>query len=331
MERSHIKEVLRDVFGRNFEMKDLGSWVSIKCPLAPWTHSKGSDSSASAGVKVEPDGTSIYNCFTCKHPKPFHAMLRQYAEFSGDNLDDLIEELEEGEFLGPARPPSYDSLKEQAAEEVLMPLDEGLYMDIYAPAGKHPYLRERGISLATSQKLELRFDPGDRQDKEPRILFPVRGPDGLLYGFSGRAINKKAKLKVRDYHGLKKSELVLGAHLVKPTDDVLAVEGLFDYANAHQCGYAGCAVMHSTMTDAQAEIFRDLGRPTYLFYDDDEAGDGGNEIAERKLKGHVPVLSVVYPDIKIEDDSPQGWHWLKDPGEMIPEDFAQMIRDAYLL
>lgn len=333
MERAHIKEVLRDVFGRNLVMKDLGTWVSVKCPLAKWTHTKGSDSTASAGISVAPDGTSIFNCFTCKNPRPFHAMLKDYAHWSGDNLDDLIGELEEGEFLGPSRPRGYDEIKTErmADEGYAMPIDEGLFMDLYAPAGKHWYLRERGIDLATSQKLELRFDPGDRQDKEPRILFPVRGVDGLLYGFSGRAINKTALLKVRDYHGLKKSEMVLGSHLVGPNDKVLAMEGLFDYANAHQCGYAGCAVMHSTMTDRQAEIFRDLGRPTYFFYDDDDAGYEGNKIARRQLDGHVPMFSVEYPDIKIEDDSPQGWHWLKDPGEMLPEDFAQMIRDAELL
>jgi len=332
MERAHIKEVLRDVFGRNFAMKDLGEWVSIKCPLAKWTHEKGSDSTASAGVKVAPDGTSIYNCFTCKHPKPFHAMLKEYAEYSGDNLDGLIEELEEGEFLGPSRPRTYDEIRAEMAQEteMAMPLDEGLYMDLYQPAGKHRYLRDRGIDLATSQKLELRFDPKDSEG-EARIMFPVRGPDGLLYGFSGRAINPGARLKVRDYHGLKKSEMVLGSHLVGPTDKICIVEGLFDYANAHQCGYTGCAVMHSTMTDHQADIFRDLGRPAYLFYDDDKAGEDGNVIAERKLKGHIPLLGVTYPDVKIEDDSPEGWHWLKDPGEMIPEDFAQMIRDAYLL
>lgn len=85
------------------------------------------------------------------------------------------------------------------------------------------------------------------------------------------------------------------------------------------------------MTLAQAEILRDLGRPAYLFYDDDKAGDDGNKIARQRLVGHVPVLGVTYPDIKIEDDSPEGWHWLKDPGDMLPEDFEKMIRGAELL
>jgi hypothetical protein len=329
MDRAQIQEVMREVCGRNHEMKDLGNWISMKCVLAPWTHSKGYDSMPSAGISVQPGGTSIYNCFTCHTKKPLHAMLRDYAEYSGEDLDDLCEELEEGEFLGPRGIGSYDELLHQNMEEMAMPIDEGLFMTLYPAVGNNRYLRERGIDAKTAKKLELRFDPADSEG-EPRILFPVRGPDGLLYGFSGRAIYEDARLKVRDYHGLVKAQMLLGSHLVTPGDKVIVVEGLFDYANAHQCGYTGCAVMHSTMTDHQAEILRDLNCQTYLMYDNDDAGRDGVRIAKPKLVRNVPTFGVTYPRIKIEDDSEQGWHWLKDPGEMIPEDFAQMIRGADL-
>lgn len=272
------------------------------------------------------------NCFTCGNPKPFHAMLKDYADYSGEDLDDLIGELEEGEFLGPRNTLSYDAIKASrtSSEGMAMPIDEGLFMTLFDPAEGHWYLEDRGISRETARKLELRFDPEDSEG-EPRILFPVRGPDGLLYGFSGRAIYEDARLKVRDYHGLVKAASVLGSHLVTATDQVLVVEGLFDYANAHQCGYTGCAVMHSTMTDLQAEIIRNLGRPAFLFYDADDAGYKGVVSARKRLVGHVPTFEVVYPRVKIEDDSDRGWHWLKDPGEMIPEDFEAMLNKAELL
>lgn len=330
MDREQIKEVMRDIFGRNHEMKDLGEWVSMKCVLAPWTHEKRSDSAPSAGVLVSDTGTSIYNCFTCKNPKPFHAMLRDYMGYSGEDLESLLEELEEGEFLGPRDPASYDMIRAARLTELPMPIDEGLYMDLYAPCDKHWYLKERGISPETARKLELRFDVKDSEG-EPRILFPVRDPQGQLFGFSGRAIYPDARLKVRDYHGLVKSQMLLGSHLVSPTDKIILVEGLFDYANAHQCGYTGCAVMHSTLTEAQATIIQDLHRPTYLAYDDDKAGQDGVTVARRRLVGHVPTFSVRYPDVKIADDSEDGWHWLKDPGEMIPEDFEALLNSSELL
>lgn len=334
MDRKSIHEVLDDVFGRSFVRQNNGDWILMTCPTARWTHEKGHDTRPSAGVSVKDNGTSIFNCFTCGRPRPFHAMLRDYAEYSGEDLDELIEELEEDEFLGPRSMPTFESLR--GAEEdnaVLMPLDAMIYMDLYDSAAGHKYITRRGISDETANRLELKFDPKGPSDHEPRILFPVKGPDGSLYGFSGRAIRKTAKLKVRDYHGLPKSKCVLGSHLLTQdsVDKVLVVEGLFDYANGWECGFPTAAVMHSTMTEAQAEVLRDIGKPVYLFYDNDQAGRKGVKVAGALLADYVPVMTVKYPRIWIEDQSEEdGGHWLKDPGEMMPEEFDEMIAKAQM-
>ncbi len=330
MDRESIKTVVRDVFGMNTPMQDIGGWISMRCPLAPWTHATGHDGSPSAGISVQANDTSIFNCFTCKNTGPVHTMLSKYAGFSGENLDDLIEELEEEEYLGPRTMPTWDQLKTFSDEEVLMPLNEGIYMDLYESAVGHPYLAQRGIDDDTARKLELKFDNRDPSDGEARILFPVRGVDGLLYGFSGRAISSKARLKVRDYEGLKKALNVLGAHLAMDSnvESIQAVEGLFDYANMHQQGFCGCAVMHSTLTDPQAEIFRTIGKPVYLFYDNDKAGREGLLIASRKLQRYIPTMKVRYPQIEIDDDSLRGFHMLKDPGELIADEIQDMITDC---
>lgn len=335
MDRESVKEVLRDVFGPNLPMKDVGKWVSICCPLAPFTHDNGHDSHPSAGVTVEENDTSMFNCFTCHTKGPFHHMLARYAEYTGEDLSDLVEELQENEFLGPRSLPSWDSKRERTEVAAQQPLDEGLFMDLYDPAAGHPYLKERGISDATARKLELLFDPRDPVDNEARILFPVRGYDGLLYGFSGRAISGKAFLKVRDYHGFRKAENVLGAHLVAQDnpDKIALVEGLFDYAMMHEHGYYGCAVMHSTLTEAQANIIRDMNKPTYLFFDNpkiDNAGRDAVEKAGRMLQRYVPVMRVRYPDVEVYDDKKRGYHIIKDPGELLREDIESMIADSRL-
>lgn len=336
MDRENVREVLRDVFGANLAMKDVGGWVSICCPLATWLHDSGHDAHPSAGVSCNDDDTSIFSCFTCHTTGPFHYMLERYAEFSGEDLSDIIGELEENEFLGPRSLPTWDAKRNKMNVEVQHPLDESIFMDLYDPAwsirAARDYLKERGISQATAEKMELLFDPRDPVDDEPRILFPVRGYDGLLYGFSGRALNKKAFLKVRDYHGFKKSLNVLGAHLAakdKP-DKILLVEGLFDVAKTIENGYCGCGVMHSTVTDAQAEILRDIGKPTYLFFDNpkiDNAGRSAVEKAGHLLQRYVPVMRVRYPDIEVEDDA-GNYHTVKDPGELLKEDVEQMIKDS---
>lgn len=336
MDERAIKEVLRDVFGAGMKTKTINGWVSIRCPLARWRHQKRNDANASAGVKINDSGTSVFNCYACHSKFPFHRLIQVYGEYTGEDFDDLVEELESEAYLGSRTLPTWDETRQTDEENILTPLKDSVYMDLYDSAAGHPYLRKRGISDETARRLQLLYDPEDPADGFPRILFPIRGPDGELYGFSGRDVTGKAKLKVRDYQGLNKRLCVLGAHLVnnKDVDKVILVEGLFDYANAWECGQPAVAVMHSTLTPAQATILREIGKPTYLFYDNpdiDAAGADGVEIAGRQLTGYVPTMRVRYPKIWIEDpEEREGGHWLKDPGDMMPEDFERMISDARL-
>lgn len=338
MDANQIKDVLVEIGMRRSDLKVVHGWVSTRCPLAPWTHQKGRDGAPSAGVSISDE--PIFNCFTCGNARPLHSLISQFAEFTGDDYSDLVGELEDQAFLGPTSMPDWDSLKQVSEENVLMPLNEAMYMDLYDSAAGHPYLRERGISDETARKLELMYDPEDIVDKEQgvrsvgRILFPVRGVDGELYGFSGRDVTGRSKIKVRDYAGLKKAACVLGSHLVTADNPkfVLTVEGLFDYAMMHEQGYHGCAVMHSSMTEAQADIFRFLDKPNYLVYDDDRAGRKGVRDAAELLIDYTPLMQVRYPEIWVENpNETNGGHYVKDPGELLREDIEWMINDSRII
>lgn len=335
MDEREIKEVVRDVFGRNTRTVVANGWVSMRCPLAQWTHEKGKDTRESAGISIQPNGVSVFNCFTCHNKMPIHGMLRKWAGYTGEDLGDLLDELEDSAYLGARSVPSWDETREAGVEDD-PPLDKAIYLDLYDSAAGHWYLRERGITDETAERLQLMLDPCDPADGEERILFPIFDSEGGLRGLSGRATEaeKKARLKVRDYFGLKKARNVLGAHLIasEKVDKIVVVEGLFDYANAWNHGIPAVAVMHSTMTDRQAEIIRDFSLPTYLFYDDDGAGADGVKKATALLVDYVPVHDVTYPEVWIENDAEEaGGHWLKDPGEMVAEEFAEMIEGAELL
>lgn len=339
MNRDDLRQLVGDVFGPNTDTKEINGWLSMKCPLAPWTHESRSDSRASSGISIKDNDTSVFNCYTCKVKVPLQALIRKYADYTGEDLDEIIAELEDEAYLGPRELPGWGSTKTdiENANDLPIVLDKEIYLDLYDPVSEVPealaYCEGRGITAETCDKLQLMYDPSSPSDHEPRILFPVFGPDGQLHGLSGRALHKDALLKVKDYAGLEKAKCLLGAHLItseKP-DKVLVVEGLFDYANGWQCGQPVVAVMHSTLTPAQARLLTDFGLPTYLFYDDDQAGQSGVELAGAQLEKYMPVMRVRYPEVWIEDENEDGGgHWLKDPGEMIPEDFTEMIKDSRL-
>lgn len=333
MNADGINQVVRDVFGANWETKEVGGWMSMRCPLAPWKHRSGRDSRPSAGISIHEHNTSVYNCMTCHTSVPLHGLVKLYADYTGEDLDDLIQELEDESYLGPRQLPGWKVRHVDPALEEPQILNKELFLDLYDPAAGHPYLRKRGISDATADLLQLKIDPEDPADGEERILFPVFSPDGDLHGFTGRATNPKAELKVRDYAGFKKAGCLLGSHLITQTKPkkIILVEGLFDYANAWEQGQPAAAVMSSKLTELQARIVRDLGLPAYGFFDDDDAGRDCTRRAGKALSPYLPFMRVRYPEIWIEDETEEdGGHWVKDPGELLKEEFEAMIKDARL-
>lgn len=327
MNRNDIKLFLKEVFGPNTLMEDHTGWVSIRCPLAPWKHAGGKDTKPSSGISVKDDGTSIFHCLTCKSKGTVGWLLGEYDKFSGENHAKQIRELEDEMFLGGV--PEWG---ERPRTEVLgEPLDKDTYLDLYDSAAGHPYLLKRGISKATALELGLLYDPSDSRG-EARILFPVYSRNGDLHGFSGRAVGKGVNPKVRDYHGLKKAMLLLGSHLIRDDDPyVVLVEGLMDWAMTVQNGQPAVASMHANLTEAQAEILKEIGKPVYVIYDRDEAGDSGRVKVKEALNGFLPLFKVRYPDRYVRDENTGIYRLVSDPGELTGYEIADMIEDSRLL
>ncbi len=329
MDRPEIKQIVREVFGPNTPMTDTERWVSIPCPLSPWTHARGQDLHPSAGISIKSDGQpSIFNCFTCHSRGTLSWLLRKYSEYSGEDWLNYASSLERGEFFGGAIPSWGSSVLDDPPPK---PIDKEKYFDLYDSAEGHPYLAERGIADEAVRRMELLHDPGDSRGDE-RIMFPVYGLDGLLYGFSGRAVRPTVVPKVKDYYGLPKRSLLLGAHLVNPSSQyVILVEGLFDYAKLVTYGFSALAFMGSYLTEAQAEIVKEIGKPVYFFHDDDPPGLDARDRARELLWRYLPLMKVRYPSDPTVETAGGGFRPPKDPAELSEKQVKKMINNSRLL
>ncbi len=331
MDRESVKSFIAEVLGQQAlrEAKDTGKWVSIHCPLAPWRHANGRDKTPSAGISVNDGGNSIFNCYSCHAKGPLGYLLRKLEQYTGEDWSELIDTIEDDELFA-AHIPEWSAAHSSEELVPMTPVPED-HIDFYEPLDPrryHPYLRKRGIPYATAIELELRIDPEDSEGEE-RILFPVRGVDGTLYGFTGRATHKDARLKVRDYFGLPKRRLLLGAHAVpEDAEYIILVEGLFDYALLRSWGLPALAFMSSTLTEAQVELVKEIGLPVYFFHDNDDPGIDARDRAVEALCRFVPMMGVKYPKRKVRDEKTGKMRPLKDPAELQEEEALHMIATA---
>lgn len=326
MDRDSIVEFLKELEGPNVPVEHHAEWVSVPCPLRTHTHKPGGDAK-SFGVHVQDSGESLFNCFTCKNKGSLAHLLGLMEYYTGEDHDKLKEEVESGEFMS-ASIPEWGSKGSVIREVLGEPLSEE-YLELYEEVIGHKYLNKRHVSDRAAKKAGLLVDPGDSKGDE-RILFPVRDVCNRLHGFTGRAVSDTVDPKSRDYFGLKKRLLLLGAHLIKKKHKyVVLVEGPFDYLNLLQYGYPAVALMHSSLTESQADILKELGKPVVLMLDGDTAGrQGGLDIANM-LDQFLPVFTTEYPEFV------KKWYkerkWGKDAGNLKRRAVEKMISNKELI
>lgn len=290
MDRQGVRDFLKIIEARG--IRDENRWVNACCPLSPWrkAHKFRQERNPSFGISVHDDARSIYHCFTCHSKGTLSHLLTKLQDYTGEDYSAEIEQFDHGEMFG-APLGKWSSKRGRRTEKFPTPLSED-YEDIYDPIDpEHWYLKDRGISPETCERLQLKIDHEDSQG-EPRILFPVFDIDGRLHGYTGRALFDDVEPKVRDYHGLPKKFMLLGVHLVKDADFILLTEGLFDYARGTEYGYATVAVMGSVITPEQLRILKRLHKPIYGFLDNDAAGKIANYEAAYALNKIAPYMSV---------------------------------------
>lgn len=112
-----------------------------------------------------------------------------------------------------------------------------------------------------------------------RLLFPLFSPSGRIIGFGGRRLRKKGPkyLNSPDTPIHKKGRNLYSLwhtkEEIRKSEQVLLVEGYFDFLSLYQAGIGNAvACLGTSLTTDQSELISRYAKEVILFFDEDNAG-----------------------------------------------------------
>lgn len=325
MRRKDIEFVLRSLGSSEF--KYTGDWVMTNCPLAKWTHDKGTDSHPSFGVR-EGQGISPVNCFACGFGGGVVSLVREYGRYAINEgiatkpqLDELVDYvlLAEDERIDV----TVSGMMVEQPALVSSEIEESL--GIY-----HIYFAERGIDEETARKWKLGWN-----FYEERVLFPVftkEGKHDRLMGVVGRTLSGREP-KYRNYPPrFKKTDYLYGEWLApKELDLLVVVEGPIDAIvvnmalEEYEIERVWCvALMGADPSSKQLDKMVSMSEEVCGMLDNDASGKmgmlklAGGSVGNKKYKGigERCLTSVVM------------WEeGMNDPGELVSDTIIKLIQE----
>jgi len=328
MTETNIREVLSRLNIEGGEVNASG-WVVCRCPFAEFLHQSGQDSRPSFFVHIEPSGVSGINCFTCKTTGTVAGLVRKLMHYRQEDYTELVIDAECWDTAD-----GWGDYEEGRGFVMAEPIEDGdlildSYPDAWDIARAREYLASRNISQDTARVLRLKYDPEAR-----RIAFPIIDERQDFYGMTGRSVIPDARVKVKDYFGVKKDQLILGSHLMEGMEapEGLVVEGLFALAHAVEIGcldlgVVPVATMGSHMSEFQADRISSLFKTVHMLYDDDLAGDIGmygrqDEQGEHKGAGAIDLLR----ELGVAVNVPLYPAHTGDPDDLITSELSAMVK-----
>jgi DNA primase len=142
--------------------------------------------------------------------------------------------------------------------------------------GKHPYLKERGLTPATITHFGIGHCT--RGLMQGRIAIPIHNEEGELVAYCGRAVAEERSKEEGKYklpRGFSKSHVVFDLNRAKghAGRGLIVVEGFFGCFKVHQAGFPNVvALMGSTLTEQQEALLKGATDRLKLMFDGDEAG-----------------------------------------------------------
>ena len=267
-------------------------WISFNCPVCDDRRSRG-------GIKTSDQGWS-YHCFNCTVTASF--VIGRGVSFKARSLLHLLS-VPESEIeqlnLESLRHRSIHGIIDDRARIVNQLSDINFKeFDDFPPGSEiitadlpkyWKYLRDRAVPADFPAMTAIRND--GIHWVRPHVTIPFTY-DGKIVGWTSRMIDGKSP----KYISHSQPGYVFGIDQQQSDwNHVLVMEGIFDALSI-----GGVAVMHSTVSDLQARLIRNLSREITVVPDQDLAG---LELIDRALELGWAVSVPEWPNCKDVNDA----------------------------
>jgi hypothetical protein len=330
VDKEPLVRLLRQAGAKNIRESSTTGNVQHSCLLG-FRHQSGEDNDPSCSVsyKAEHD-VSLVKCFACGFEGTFIQYLMMVNRIKEGAFSNLVDEAQKLEEKTPeSRIDSVVKKWEAKYSEIQKRKDElQVYDDkelsVFKKVLKKSFLTKKNISIEVARNYDLLWD-----EKEQRVVIPVRRWDGRLVGCMGRCwceLCQQDKDHTDDrkkhyaYWNFKKSNFLYNEFLINRGEKIFVVEGPFDVmrmASAKQINVVG--LMGSSMSEEQAKRIQNYGQSIYLMLDGDAAGSHGTSKAVDLLKGRVVSLHFC--------SLPSG----KDPGDLSDAELQMAMENSRII
>jgi hypothetical protein len=304
-------------------------WAQASCPLAPFTHKGGKDSTPSFGIHVSDTETSNYNCFVCNSGS-MSALVGTLDMYLANRP-----ELRHRYNLAKAR----EILAAEESKALVLPDYEALVPSPYTeyqewpmwwletfPVWRmlkrsHDYVLHRNIHPDVADYFDLRYD-ADRD----KLIAPIWDVENRLSGARGRRIElpgevePRTPLKHYDYswNGVRNSHLVwFNERVMNMNGPMVIVEGQFDCMRVARYYPKVMAILSAKTTPYKMAKLSSEDE-VLLMLDNDETGkaklygQGGDKGWIRNLMDKGVRVGVIELPEGAKDAGEAPEEWLKD-------------------
>jgi hypothetical protein len=314
MDAEEVTQFLRKL-GISGRLLVQPKWIKSPCPLARWTHGKGTDNDPSFGVSIHPGGESKYHCFACHAKGSIPSLLLKLSRYDRSDYSELdnwvrmhnpVAVSEHQERLDHIQANGYGgyggrkqvggigvSLKLGAilADKEPDPLPESVLGQFTDPTPEvMSYLIQRGLTPQSIAAWGLRWHEGAR-----RVAIPIRDVQGRLVAVTGRAFDADQKPKFLHSTGFRRDFYLYGENRCRKSETGYLTEGFFDVMHLQQRGINAVAVMGSYISQLQIEKCIKFFSNVVIIPDGDEPGLEGAENMKELLSRRMPTRIAKVP------------------------------------